>query len=167
MLCVTGSDCNGENSRMKISCAAFALTTLLTVTLVSPEKIHLRGKRLLSDYGQSGGDYGSVSGNGGTSKSGTDSGRGGVSKSGTDSGKGSVKFTCLNIPERLLFLLGMVILPTIAFLSPSTDNLGLRYLCFPLTFFFLDSFFMFHTFIRVFYSDILFFGFLSSSIGVI
>ena len=90
MLCVTGSDCNGENSRMKISCAAFALTTLLTVTLVSPEKIHLRGKRLLSDYGQSGGDYGSVSGNGGTSKSGTDSGRGGVSKSGTDSGKGSV-----------------------------------------------------------------------------
>ena len=43
---------------------------------------------------------------------------------------GSVKFTCLNIPERLLFLLGMVILPTVAFLPPSTDNLGLIYLCF-------------------------------------
>ena len=44
--------------------------------------------------------------------------------------KGSVKFTCLNIPERLLFLLGMVILPTVAFLPQSTDNLGLVYLCF-------------------------------------
>ena len=43
---------------------------------------------------------------------------------------GTVKFTSLNIPERILFLLGMVILPTIAFLPPSTDNLGLIYLCF-------------------------------------
>ena len=43
---------------------------------------------------------------------------------------GTVKFTSLNIPERVLFLLGMVILPTVAFLPPSTDNLGLIYLCF-------------------------------------
>ena len=43
---------------------------------------------------------------------------------------GTVKFTILNIPERVLFLLGMVILPSVAFLPPSTDNLGLIYLCF-------------------------------------
>ena len=43
---------------------------------------------------------------------------------------GTVKFTSLNISERILFLLGMVILPTIAFLPPSTDSLGLIYLCF-------------------------------------
>ena len=43
---------------------------------------------------------------------------------------GTVKFTILNIPERILFLLGMVILPAVAFLPPSTDNLGLIYLCF-------------------------------------
>ena len=43
---------------------------------------------------------------------------------------GTVKFTSLNIPERVLFLLGMVLLPAVAFLPPTTDNLGLIYLCF-------------------------------------
>ena len=47
-----------------------------------------------------------------------------------NSTQGTVKFTSLNISERTLFLLGMVILPTIVFLPQSTDNLGLIYLCF-------------------------------------
>ena len=41
----------------------------------------------------------------------------------------AVKFTFLNIPERLMILVGMMIIPVVAFLPKNTDNLGLIYLC--------------------------------------
>ena len=41
----------------------------------------------------------------------------------------AVKFTFLNIPERLLILIGMTVVPVVAFLPKNTENLGLIYLC--------------------------------------
>ena len=46
------------------------------------------------------------------------------------SNTGTLSFTFLNIPERLLILMGMIILPVVIFLPESTENLGLIYLCF-------------------------------------
>ena len=44
--------------------------------------------------------------------------------------KNAVRFTFLNIPEKLLILVGLAILPIIALLPKTTENLGLIYLCF-------------------------------------
>ena len=41
----------------------------------------------------------------------------------------SITFTFLNVPERLLILMGMTILPLVAFLPSDTQNLALIYMC--------------------------------------
>lgn len=41
----------------------------------------------------------------------------------------AIRFTFLNIPERILILIGMTVVPIVAFLPKNTDNLGLIYLC--------------------------------------
>ena len=41
----------------------------------------------------------------------------------------TTKFTFLNIPERMLILMGLTVLPFVAFLPTNTTNLGLIYLC--------------------------------------
>ena len=44
--------------------------------------------------------------------------------------KDAVRFTFLNIPEKILILIGVAIVPTVAFLPKTAENLGLIYLCF-------------------------------------
>ena len=41
----------------------------------------------------------------------------------------SVKFTFLNIPERMVLLIGVMVVPLVAVLPMNTENLGLIYLC--------------------------------------
>ena len=43
--------------------------------------------------------------------------------------KDSITFTFLNVPEKLLILMGMTILPLVALLPPDTQNLALIYVC--------------------------------------
>ena len=43
--------------------------------------------------------------------------------------KNSITFTFLNVPEKLLILMGMTILPLVALLPPDTQNLALIYVC--------------------------------------